>query len=167
MLPASVVVDSTQDLCHRASRRVQHAQQEDQPSKKSSLLTILGLSSILLRRRRQARRFKSTAQFYPQNRALLVPPLSLRRSWRCQARRCPLLCVVVDTSASSRFRSRRRHIRASCRVRRRSRHHVSCSTRSAVEPVVADSPGLSSAMLRRHARLRTRRGNSAIEISLF
>jgi hypothetical protein len=88
------------------------------------------------------------------------PPTSLCRCWRCQARRCPLLCVVVDTSPSIRFRARHRHIRVSRGVRRRTRRHVSYSTRSAGKHVLADDAGQSIATLRSNARFE-----SAVAIS--
>jgi hypothetical protein len=74
---------------------------KNQPSKKPSLLTILGPSSIRWRRRRQAkpvdhrRNIKSKALLGPQNRAVLVPRPSLRR---CCAVKRAVACRYVSTS---------------------------------------------------------------------
>jgi hypothetical protein len=91
MLLATVVVSSTQDQYHRASRGVQHAQQKDQPLEKPLLLTIMGPPSIRLRIRRQARRSPSQYQVHSARAASVASSILTLSSAPLPA----VVCVLI------------------------------------------------------------------------
>lgn len=169
ILPVTVVVDSTQDQYHRASRGVQHGQQTVQLSKKPSLLTIPGLSSIRWRRHRQARR-----NIMSKHCSVLKIEQCLCRLRRSVDAGAITRAVAHRCASSSSMRRRRAAFEPAITTFEHAQewagaqsmvHHAQPATRSAVEPVVADDAG----SVKRHVALsrpiRTRRRNFAIELS--
>jgi hypothetical protein len=160
--PATVVVGSAQD--QPPSQPWSAARPtKNQPSKKPSLLTILGLSSIRLRRRRQAKPnvkhcsvLKIEQHSCRLRRFVDAAPSSAPLPAVVHRRRCvavePLLSPPSPRLSKRRSAPERK---ASCIM----------LNQSAVEPVVADDAGQSRGTLRRHARLLTHCRNIAIELS--